>query len=269
MFNKRFWLRVLHRDPYGGRNIIDGLHSHGYQDFSEKNINLAGPNDLLILWNRYQRNESDAQAIERAGGKVVVLENGLLGRNFDDSVNHYSISVHQHNGLGENALPNMNRWERKFERKIATHEWKNNHGGDIIFLSTRHMGSDICKEPKGWRDEIAILAREKFPNNRFRIRNHPGAQANLSQTELEKDLSNCKAAITWGSSAGIKSILFGIPVFYGLTGWVGSCAATHISKMGERIFTGSRDQLKAKVASFIVDEYEIKSGEAFDWILHK
>jgi hypothetical protein len=72
--------------------------------------------------------------------------------------------------------------------------------------------------------------------------------------------------VTWGSGAGIKSIVAGIPVFHEMPNWIGAPAA----KLGlddiEQPFLGDRQPMLNRLAWAQWDLDEIASGEAISWV---
>ena len=257
---KRAAILVLERPPYHGIEVGQALEKLGFRvQFSA--FDDPKPEDLLILWNRYQRYEGFATNFERNGARVVIMENGYFGRNWENGP-WYALSIGQHNGAGLMPPANLRMWDRI---GFPEQEWRINPTGDVVVLATRHMGSEMQREPQGWSEQWV-----KAGDGDVRIRAHPGAQKDDPTTERDKalfeDIKNAQFCITWGSSAGLKAIMMGIPVSYGLRNWIGSSAARSIYS-SEGSFYGSRDLLKARLATAMWNLDEIRSGEAFKWLL--
>ena len=53
--------------------------------------------DVLIIWNRYGQNQIDADEVERIGGKVIVVENGYMGKD-KIVIQYYAMARGEHNG---------------------------------------------------------------------------------------------------------------------------------------------------------------------------
>ena len=99
-----------------------------------------------------------------------------------------------------------------------------------------------------------------------RIRKHPGPQYAVPEVSLEDDLANAWAAVTWGSSAGLKAICMGVPVFHGFPNWIGASAA---SRIGGQRFMGDRSPMLHRLATAMWSVDEIKSGAAFECLLSR
>lgn len=254
---KRASIMVLERPPYHGAEVAEALKGLGYAPtFSQ--ISDPRPGDLLVLWNRYARYEANAADFERNGGTVVIMENGYFGRNYRGGP-WYALSIGQHNGGGLLPPANLRMWDRI---DYPEQDWRYNPDGDIVVLATRHMGSEKQREPQGWAERIAAEIGA-------RIRAHPGAQKDDPVERdrlLWEDIKDAAYCITWGSSAGLKAIMMGIPVSYGLRNWIGSSAAQRI-EAGHKAFCGDRSLLKARLATAMWNLDEIRSGEAFRWLL--
>ena len=77
------------------------------------------------------------------------------------------------------------------------------------------MGSSITREPRDWIGRVERSLRLRTGRT-VRTRPHPGPQGVIPKVSLRDDLRNAYAAVTWGSSAGLKAIAMGVPVFHGL-----------------------------------------------------
>jgi hypothetical protein len=72
---------VLIRDqPWYRRDVfISGLRKAGHEVLTKQPAQFS-PDTLLVIWNRYSSTHDIANSVEAAGGKVLVAENGYLGR---------------------------------------------------------------------------------------------------------------------------------------------------------------------------------------------
>jgi hypothetical protein len=73
--------------------------------------------------------------------------------------------------------------------------------------------------------------------------------------------------VTWGSGAGITSLIAGIPVFHEFDRWIGGPAARFGIDDIESPFTGDRLPMFKRLAYMQWSVDEIESGEAFQWLL--
>lgn len=252
-------VRVLPRPPYHGDKMARALRGMGYK-ITEAASKNPQPDDVLVIWNRYPRDEMFTRAYERAGAHILVIENGYFGRYFLGT-EWYSVGVRQHNGCGSLPAPNKERWQNL---GIELQPWKTD-GRELVLLATRGMGSSVTREPAGWLKALEHSLRRQT-KRRVRVRQHPGPQFAVPKIALEDDLRDAWAAVTWGSSAGLKAIAMGVPVFHGLPGWIGRTAARPLGNIEKR-FLGDRAPMFHQVASAMYSLQEIESGKAFRCLL--
>lgn len=253
-------VNVLRRPPYYGHVFAASLERLGYAVQGEP---LSNPKrgDLYVTWNRHERRDGAVKAHEAAGGSVLVVENGYFGRNFNGA-EWFALAMGQHNGAGRWPEGDAQRWE---SLGVELKPWRKG-GDEIVILASRGMGSMRCREPKGWSEWAAKeLARES--GLRTRIRSHPGAQAQCVTGDLETDLANARAVVTWGSTAGLKALTFGVPVFYGFHDWIGAGAARKVGHWRKGPFLGDRAPTFHRVATAMWSLEEIASGKALQCLL--
>lgn len=203
----RAWVKIPDSTNYHQGAWISGLCAAGYKATTDRFTPVSG--DLLVIWNRGVQHTADADEFEKAGGNVLVAENGYLGKWWNGH-KWFALSVGHHNGAGWYPyLPD--RWDRY---AIILPAWRQ-HGTEVVALPQRGIGEAGVAMPRGWE-----------PSVRCRIRPHLGIKEAIP---LEDDLIHAKAVITWGSGAAIKAMALGIPVVYEFREWIGKDAATHIS----------------------------------------
>jgi hypothetical protein len=255
---------LLVRDlpPYRRGAFEAGLKAIGYE--VDSRIRPERDN-ILVTWNRYSMFDAVARDYERRGGRVLVAENGYLGREWNDKF-WYAIGREQHNTMSDFQFGDPLRVD---EIGIKCAPWR--EGGDeIVILETRNIGPESVKEPLGWSRHIFLKLSEscELP---VRIRKHPGERKNA--IPLEQDLRKARAVVTWGSGGAIKALTWGIPVFYGYDRWIGGEAGhfitlqsiakskVHIPRYGER------EKTMRRVAWAMWNTEEIERGACFTWLL--
>ena len=251
---------VLKRPPYHGDKMMVALGRLGYQTFDHP-LENPQPGDVLVTWNRHESRDAPVKQHEKAGGAVLVVENGYFGRNFCGS-EWYALAWGQHNGAGKWPPGNAARWAAM---GMDLKPWKTG-GEEIVVLASRNMGSKICREPQGWSVHIAATLRAET-GRKVRIRQHPGPQYAVPPVSLEDDLANAWAAVTWGSSAGLKALVLGVPVFHGFPKWIGAGAARRIDEWASGKFLRDRLSPLSRVATAMWSIEEIESGKAFRCLL--
>jgi len=255
-YKRRAMVKVLDRAPYNGAAIKQTLKRLGYQVVAGPPADV-GPGDVIVTWNRYQRDMGHIQAFEAGGGKNIVFENSPLGRTRDGGP-WYSVAVGGHNGAGVYREPDIMQFGRL---NYPVREWGIKHTGTILFLATRHMGAPDAREPKSWLAKAMSFTQQKW-NLTAKVRAHPGPQYAVPEVALEDDLKDTGVAITWGSSAGIKAILAGYPVFYGFDRWVGGLAAQELFKSDVlHPACVGRGPLIAQLATVINSLGEVEAGD--------
>lgn len=251
---------VLRRPPYNGDRIAKALGRFGFE-VNDRPKQNPKPDDLLVLWNRHPTAEYDADRYEMVGAKVLIVENGYFGRNFNGSL-WYAISLSQHNGAGLLPVPDADRWKGL---GVELKPWR--RGGDeIVILATRNMGSRIAREPQGWALRVQAELR-RLTRRPVRMRGHPGPQTFQDDRSLENDLENAWAVVTWGSSAALKAIAMGVPAFHGFPKWIGRGAARQYPHDIEDCYRGDREATFSQVAASMWSVEEIDAGVPFRCLL--
>lgn len=259
---KRSACVLIREQPYYRRDsFLAGLRSVGYDIVPTPRPH---PDGVVVIWNRYGGYESVAKQYEKAGGTVLIAENGYLGRDWLGA-HWYAIARNFHNGAGwwptepEYTPLSKQRWNTF---GVDLQPWRRD-GKEIVVLATRSIGPQGVCEPRGWSDQIAkrISARHEV-----RIRTHPGENKCVP---LEKDLENARAVVTWGSGGALKALLWGIPVFHGFPKWIGASAAKMIDGTTDFDFPSmpNRISMFRQLAHAMWTTTEIESGEPFRCLL--
>lgn len=247
---------------YRRDSFVAGLQKLGYtihSSFGHKV--LTSPDDVLVIWNRYGNYDRIARQYEMIGARVIIAENGYLGRDFLEG-HWYALARGFHNGGGWWPEGSFKRWE---SFGINVEPWKR-QGDDILVLATRHIGPEGVKEPHGWAQRMVNELQSKT-KRKVRLRMHPGEKKPL--VTLEEDLRNVWACVTWGSGAALKSIVSGVPVFYAYPKWIGAQAASLLTKDTdlEHRFLYSPYPMLHKLAWAMWSTKEIETGEPFKCLL--
>lgn len=208
------------------------------------------PHDVLVLWNRMPAWERVAAVYERAGARVLVAENGYLGTDM------FALALRQHNGCGQWSAGDADRWSRL---GIELEPWRGD-GDEIVVLPQRGFGSKGVAMPRIWPLEVVPRLR-RLTKRPVRVIPHPGKE------RPALDLRHAWAAVTWGSGAGLKAIVQGVPVFHELRSWIGSPAARFGLGDLEEPFLGDRLPMLRRLAWAQWSIEELRSGEAFAQLL--
>jgi hypothetical protein len=248
---KRAQLLLADGPNYRKADFQAGLLACGYGLVDQ--IREPRPGDILVTWNRSNWRNNEARRFEAAGARVVVAENGYLGKNW---MGHkwFALALGHHSGAGWWPDGGPQRWD-SWGAEIAP--WSSG-GREVMFLEQRGIGEPGIASPRGW--EQSLLKRLGG-----RLRNHPGgAQPAVS---LADDLREARCVVTWNSSGALLALLMGVPVFYGFAQWIGRQAARHVSEFDAGPSLGDRLAMFRRLAWAQWTAEEIRLGAAFDRLL--
>lgn len=234
----------------------EGLKRCGY---SVGQAPLANPteNDVLLVWNRHGLNDVYAARYEAAGARVLVAENGYIGR--DDAGNQlYALALGQHLGAGRWKEGPEDRWRCL---SVPVRPWRR-AGREIIVLPQRGIGPKSIAMPAGWPEDV-VRRLKSVTDRPIRVRFHPG----MSRTDPWEDLQDAWAAVTWASGAGIKALCRGVPVFHEMPSWIGKSAARFGIHHLESPFLGDRLPMFRRLAWSQFTVAEIANGWPFRHLL--
>jgi hypothetical protein len=235
------WLNLRYTVPERLRAFVTGIERHGYRaevGFPDR----IGPRDLFLTWNRINMGNVVAQKFQDQGLPVIVAENAAWGNDFLGR-RWYSLARNYHNTAGYVNYGGHDRWD---ELDCVLEEFR--ISGETVILPQRGIGSSPTKMPSGWGQDAC---------RRYgaRIRVHPGRSERIP---LSQDLQRCGRAVTWGSGAAIKALMWGIPVVSEMPNWIGEQDNT----------TAGRLEMFRRLAWAQWELHEIESGEAFACLLH-
>ncbi len=241
-----------------------GLRAAGYDLVDQ--ISRPGPTDVLVIWQRYGPFDEDAKRFESGGARVVVAENGYLGKRWMED-DWFALALGHHNGAGDWNVGAPTRWD---ELGVGLWDWTVG-GTETLILEQRGIGERGVASPPHWAENTKSKLRFG------RIRKHPerlqhGDQQSRRKVEiaLAVDLKNVKEVVTWSSSAALRALAMGVPVWYEQKKWIGAGAARHISEYGGHPLRDDQKRLdmfrRLIWAMWRLDE--IRSGAAFQHLLH-
>lgn len=234
--------------------FLSGLNAVGFE--VESCIDKPAAGDLLLLWNRPARLEREAKRFEAAGGTVLVVENGYLGKNWRGQ-KWFAIALGHHAGAGKWSHHGPSRWD-SWDIDLAP--WRAG-GNETVIFAQRGIGEPGIASPRGW----AQLVQARSGG---RIRQHPGA--NKPQIPLADDLQNASAAVTWHSAAALSALVMGVPVWYAFDQWIGAAAARPISEFGAEPMRDDARRLAMfqRLAWAMWNVDEVSGGEALNRLLN-
>lgn len=251
---------VLLKDtPHYRRDAFcKGLSALGYRVLTE-DPGDPKPDDLLVIWNRYGPSKKSVGPYEAAGATVIVTENGFVGEH--DGKRLYQVALNWHNGAGVWPVRSEDRWS---SLGIELKSWRKS-GSKILVLPQRIVGTDGVAMPcdaSVWADKVKAELR-RHTDRKVVVRLHPG---NIKPVPVP-DWTDVHAVVTWGSTAGIKAIIAGVPVFHMMPKWIGALAAKFGVEDIETPWMGDRLPMLHRMshAQWTVDE--IASGEPFRRVL--
>jgi hypothetical protein len=209
---------MLRDSQHYRRDAFDeGLKRAGYEIHSH--IANPGPGDVLVIWNRYSRWHIEARRFEAAGARVVVAENGYLGKSWLGG-EWFALAIGHHGGSGQWVDGGPARWD---SLGVEMGPWRE-RGTNTVILGQRGIGEPGIASPDGWAES----ARRQLGQGR--IRPHPGKGSHA--VDLARDLADANMVVTWASSAALLALLWGIPVRYACPGWIGAGASIPLMSEG-------------------------------------
>lgn len=238
------------RPHYKVQAFMRGLTVAGYDVRAGLPPTIA-PSDVLVIWNRYAHFDEWARRFGAAGAKVLVAENGYIGKTT-------AIARNNHNGPGHWYTGQEPRWSRL---GIELQPWRKD-GRHILVLPQRGVGPPGVAMPKGWCGNT-VARLQSITTRPVKVREHPGAE----RPSLAPDLKDAWACVTWGSGAGIKALIAGVPVFHDLPGWIGGAAAKRGIENIEAPFMGDRAPMLESLAWAQWTVEEIEAGTPFRYLL--
>lgn len=207
---------MIRADPwYRRESFRKGLQACGYEIRDTAPTADSTGADLLVIWNRYGHYHAIACAHEAKGGRVIVAENGMLGREWLGEY-WYSLTNALPGCAGDFDQGGPERWD---SFGVGLCEWRKT-GRTVILLAQRGIGPPGVAMPGGW--DRAMAEKIKAHGYTLRTRAHPGEKRAVP---LEQDLADAICTVSWSSGAALKGLALGVPAYHGLKGWVGDLAS--------------------------------------------
>ncbi len=200
-------IRIRREPHYRLESITAGMRRLGYEIVSRA---PAAPGNVLVLWNRKAgRDDADATAMERAGGKVLVIENGYLQK-VDKSMYAVSLSEHHTGGpVGDTDRFSVLGFALKPMRPVAL-------DGTTLICGQRGIGSPTMASPPQWAEKHADRLRRH--RGGVLLRQHPG---NFKpKVPLEAALQFIDCVDIWSSNAGVRALVEGCTVTHFAPHWI-------------------------------------------------
>lgn len=208
-------LVTLKAQPHYRRESFEaGLRAIGFDVV--KRLDDPRPGDCLIVWNLQGATEKLADTFKARGAQVLVCENGYLTPPGQPGM--YAVSLGAHNGAGRIPAGDSSRWRAL---GIEPKPWRK-EGDHILVCQQRSIGSRQMASPHMWHQK-AVERLKRWTKRPIRVRPHPGNRS--GGVPLERDLKGAWACVIWGSAAGVRSLVEGVPVFYEAPRWICSDAA--------------------------------------------
>lgn len=163
-----------------------------------------------------------------------------------------------------------NRWDKIFRPIINVRPWRTDDQGPIVVLGQKPFDVSLenCRNYMQWLQETI-----KRIGNRAVFRPHPKALdmqipgvPNDTNGLLETTLKTASATMTWNSSAGVQSVIAGVPHYCEDRGSMAWEVSRRVNEMG-RDSTFDRQPWLDRLAYSIWHMDEIRSGEAIQSLL--
>lgn len=259
---------VMIRDqPWYRRSAFTrGLKACGF-DVQLRQPDKLDASTVLVIWNRYAGNHEIATRVERAGGAVLVAENGYIGAGGGSPKfqvhpggpkpeDYYCVARRFHN---DDTQTKAGDWDRFGDIGVALKPWRT--GGEYLLVCpNRSFGVTGRAMPTDWA-EGCVRRLRKASQIPVRVRPHPGN--NAPSRPLSQDLQGAAAVYVWSSSCGVHALAEGIPVYCDAPYWILKGAA---ATPGNPVLPDRRPHFHALAwAQFTCSE--IESGLPFGHLL--
>jgi hypothetical protein len=260
---KRAYCLIRDTPTYRREAFIAGLSTAGFHVVLDHPSEVRA-GDALCIWNRYLDRHDLATRFEAAGGHVLVAENGYVlpggGSPHDAPLRDwFALARSYHNDDTVITGGDSSRWDAL---DVKLDPWRET-GGHVLVCPNRSFGTPGRYMPFNWAEGVAALLK-RTTKREIRIRPHPGNSA--PARPLCEDLAGAWATVIWSSSAGVHSLIAGVPVICEAPFWIAKEVAGTIDQI-ESPQTPVRQPALKRIAWAQWSLAEIQSGEAFDHVL--
>lgn len=248
----------------------EGLRRLGYSVVDTADTDA----DVVVMWNRYGSRHLYASAMEERGAKILVAENGYLGKDYRGE-SWYALAGRHHNGAGDwpRALGNA-RIAAYGPQALPPYRAPPVPGSRRVLrgllLPQRGIGPPGIASPIDWESRVRSAVRRSGLTVELAARQHPGANR-ATGDGLEAALSSVDFAIVWSSGAGVKSLVHGTPVVSTYADWIGAPAATSLDEFLQTGMLRTDEKIRAETLASVFAAMwrldEIQSGEALQKVL--
>ena len=260
MHQSTAYLLVRDLPPYRRDAFAAGLQAVGCTVVT-KPPSQPCSRDVLIIWNRYGPNHLLARHFENAGAAVIVAENGYL--DMAGAKKTFALALGHHNGAGR--WPLGNEW-RAHLLVQAVKPWRGDGTrDDILILPQRGVGPPGVAMPRGWVTDVQQRLKAVCGRRRIRLRPHPGTDKHARP--LLEDLDGVGACVVWGSGAGVKALLYGVPVVHEFNRWIGALGGSAGLSTLAAPRLGDRSAMVESVAWAQWNVEEVAAGAPFRYLL--
>lgn len=213
---------AIREQPFYRRDaFVAGLEAAGHE------VTIGEParpdaNTLYVSWNRYGHGHDVATRVEAAGGKVLIAENGYVGKgglspHSMERRDPYALARRFHN---DSSVVRMGAGDRWSELGVELKPWRED-GRHILVCPNRSFGMPGRIMRGDWAERTK--ERLRLIGRPVKIREHPGNDA--PKTPLADDLVDCWAVVIWSSSVGVHALIAGVPVICMAPAWIALEAA--------------------------------------------
>lgn len=247
-------LNLLRLSLYYRRTCFDaGLKAAGFNVV--QTLHDPKPGDVLLIWNRYAGFNELAAYFERSRAKVLVTENGHLGKDWKGG-EWFSLALGHHAGAGQWADGGPARWD---SWGVELKPWQDGPRTHLI-LGQRGIGEPGIASPDHWAETV----QRRIGG---RIRKHPGVEK--ESVSLADDLAGTGNLVTWNSGAALKALMLGVAVWYDFPQWIGAEAARPLSEWGAepKRDDAARLSMFQRMAWAMWTLNEIRTGEPIERLL--
>ena len=214
---------LIRDQPWYRREAFElGLKRAGFEVL-RRSPDRGRPGEVLLIWNRYGSHHDIAERFAKDGGRVLVAENGYLGRGgtspkFDvhpggpQPHHYYALGVGWHNGRGTWHVGQEARFPAL---GVTPKPWRS--GNRALVCPNRSFGVGEQVMHPDWGERTAAALRKR--GLEVRVRDHPGNNEPRARP-LANDLAWAEQVHIWSSSVGVHALVEGIPVTAHAPYWI-------------------------------------------------